>query len=78
MINNKVSKAFSFSGNPQPKSFAVFLYLKFVISFLFPTIFVQKGNLKSMIGGARNTTPKGNNSARLNASFEPLITLTQN
>lgn len=28
-----------------------------------------------MIGGARNTTPQGNNSARFRASFEPPITL---
>ncbi|OOF40888.1 hypothetical protein BKK47_02985 [Rodentibacter mrazii] len=60
------------SGNPQPKSFAVFLYLKFVISFLFPTIFVQKGNLQSMIEWAANTIPSGNMPSRLFTVSEPL------
>ncbi|WP_207219603.1 hypothetical protein, partial [Avibacterium paragallinarum] len=49
----------------------IFLYL----GFSYFSYLIQKQQFKSMIDSARNTTPQGNNSARLNTGFELSITL---
>ncbi|WP_336369038.1 hypothetical protein, partial [Avibacterium paragallinarum] len=52
----------------------IFLYL----GFSYFSYLIQKQQLISMIDSARNTTPQGNNSASLFASFELSIALNQN